>query len=99
MQIITTAFLILCAGIVSANEHSWSVSLETGAVRQSRDDVRYPGDNGTGFSIDNAVGNGPFYSYRLESILSIDNKNQLRILIAPFHISDTTSLQRLSDKV
>lgn len=89
MRIITTAFLIFCASTVSANDYPWSVSLETGAVWQSRNDVRNPGDSGTRFSIDNTIDDGPYHFYRLESFFNFSDKNQLRFLIAPFRISES----------
>ena len=89
MRILLATFLILCAGTVSANEYPWSVGLETGAVWQSRNDVRNPGDSGTRFSIADTVGDGPYYFYRVESIFTLSDKNQLRFLIAPFRISES----------
>jgi len=89
MRIITTAFLIFGASTVSANDHPWSVSLETGAVWQSRNDVRNPGDTGTRFSLDDTVGDGPYYFYRFESFWNLNDKTQLRFLIAPFRLSET----------
>ena len=94
MRTLLATFLILCAGTVSANEYPWSVSLETGAVWQSRNDVRNPGDTGTRFSIADAAGEGPYYFYRFESFVSLSEKNQLRILIAPLRISETGVLDK-----
>jgi hypothetical protein len=79
---------MLGASTVSANEYPWSVSLETGAVWQSRNDVRNPGDSGTRFSIADTVGEGPYYYYRLESFLNLSDSTQLRFLVAPFRLSE-----------
>jgi hypothetical protein len=86
---IVTAFLMFGANTVSANEYHWSMSLETGAVWQSRNDVRNPGNSGTRFSIADTVGEGPYNFYRLESILDLTDSRQLRFLIAPFRLSET----------
>ena len=88
MRIITTAFLIICASSVSANDSSRSVSFETGAVWQTRNDVRNPGDTGTRFSIADTVGEGPYNYFRFESFFNLGDKRQLRFLIAPFEISE-----------
>ena len=89
MRIIPTSFLIFCTTTVSANDHPWSIGLETGAVWQNRNDVRNPGDTGTRFSLADTVGDGPYYFYRVESVLNVGDKNQLRFLIAPFRLSET----------
>jgi hypothetical protein len=89
MRLLLATFLILGTGTVAASEDRWSVSLESGAAWQSRNDVRIPGDTGTRFSIADAVGEGPFLFYRLESFLNLDKKHQLRFLIAPFSFSES----------
>ena len=89
MHILFATFLILFASFASANENPWSVSLETGAAWQSRNDVRNPGDTGTRFSIADTVGEGPYHFYRFESFINIGDKNQLRFLVAPFRISES----------
>jgi len=80
--------------IVSANQDPWSVGVETGAVWQSRNDVRNPGDSGTRFSFVDAVGAGPYYFYRLESFLNLSDSTQLRFLIAPFQLSEKGRLDK-----
>lgn len=99
MKKICAAFMSLCAGSAAANEFPWSVNLETGAVWQSRNDVRIPGDSGTRFSIDDVAGDGPYVFYRLESFLNLSDKTQLRFLIAPFRFSDTGVPERDIDFV
>ena len=91
MRILLTIFLTFCVSSVSANsenDHPWSVGVETGAVWQSRNDVRNPGDNGTRFSFADTMGEGPYHFYRLESFINLGEKKQLRFLIAPFEISE-----------
>lgn len=89
MRNLLAIFVILCAGTVSANEYPWSVNLETGAVWQNRNDVRIPGDSGTRFSITDIAGEGPFQFYRLEYFLNLNEKNQIRFMIAPFQYSES----------
>jgi hypothetical protein len=89
MRNLLAAFLILCAGTASANDYPWSISLETGAVWQNRNDVRIPGDTGTQFSISDITSRGPFAFYRLEYLLNLSERQQLRFLIAPFRFSES----------
>lgn len=81
--------VILWTGTVSANEYPWSIHLETGAVRQHRNDVRIPGDTGTRYSIADIGGEGPFPFYRVEYFLNLSDKKQLRFLVAPFRFSES----------
>jgi len=79
----------LFLGVVSADEYPWSVNLETGAVWQARNDVRIPGDSGTRFSISDSASVGALPFYRLESVINLSEKGQLRFLIAPFRYSES----------
>ena len=89
MRSLIAILTILCTGSVLAGEHPWSVNLETGAVWQSRNDVRIPGNTGTRFSIDDVSGDGPYFFYRLESFVGLSDKTQLRFLLAPFRFSES----------
>ena len=80
---------MLYVSIAPADQQSWSLSLETGGVWQSRNDVRIPNDTGTRFAIDNITESGPFAYYRLESSFDLDDDRQLRLLLAPLRISES----------
>lgn len=79
--------MLLWAGAVAANEPPWMINLETGAVWQSRNDVRIPGDSGTQYSIADIAGEGPFQFYRLEYFYNLGKRKQLRFLVAPFRFT------------
>lgn len=89
MRILLATFVILCVGSVSANDDPWSINVETGAVWQNRNDVRIPGDTGTRFSIADIASEGPHQFYRLEYLLNLDEKRQLRFLLAPLRFSES----------
>jgi hypothetical protein len=89
MRKLLAIFMILGASSVSANESPWSINLETGAVWQDRNDVRIPGDSGTRFSIADTAGEGPFQFYRLEYLLNLSERTQLRLLLAPLRFSES----------
>lgn len=81
--------------VSNAEEHpAWELNLETGAVWQTRNNVRIPGDNGTRFSLADVAGKGPFAFYRLESLVNLDANQQLRFLIAPFKYTETGELDK-----
>lgn len=87
MRKLIAALIVLWASPVTANESPWTISLETGAVWQSRNDVRIPGDDGTQYSIADIAGEGPFLFYRLEYFLNLAERKQLRFLVAPFRFT------------
>ena len=83
-QPVLLAILCMLSGsIAAADQTPWSLSLETGGVWQSRNDVRIPNDTGTRFAIDNITESGPFAYYRLESSFNLGDDRQLRLLLAP----------------
>jgi hypothetical protein len=79
----------MAASSASADEYPWSLNLETGALWQQRNDVRIPGDSGTRFSITDSVGEGPYQFYRLEYLLNLSKRTQLRFLLAPLRFSES----------
>lgn len=85
--LLIVAIFYTCSGF--ANGSPWSVSLETGALWQARNDVRIPGAGGTRFSIAEIASAGPFSYYRLESTLDVGDKGQLRLLMAPFRYTES----------
>jgi hypothetical protein len=67
--------------------------VEAGAAYQSRNDVQVPNDaSGTRFSIQDAVGNGPFPAVRVDFAWALGNRHELRFLIAPFGFEERGTL-------
>lgn len=89
MRKLLAVVTLLLTGTASAHDFHWSVSLETGAVWQSRNDVRIPGDSGTRFSLADSVTDGPLPFYRLEALRNLGEKGQLRLLFAPFRFTES----------
>lgn len=64
--------------------------IESGPVWQNLNDVEIPNDGtATRFSLSELVGTGPFLSYRLYLSYAINEKHQLRLLLAPFSIEES----------
>ncbi|QKT04737.1 hypothetical protein HUS23_13420 [Ectothiorhodospiraceae bacterium 2226] len=94
---ITTTFCIgvgVAATLVStllpagagASEH---VVLESGALWQSRNDVRIPGDSGDRFALDDITGAGPFLHTRVTVNFALAERHSLRLVYAPLTISES----------
>jgi hypothetical protein len=81
-------------GNATAEELSWDLGLETGAVWQSRNEVQIPGDTGTRYSLDDIAGSGPFPFYRLELTYNLKPRHSLRFLYAPFEYTETGTLDK-----
>jgi len=68
----------------------YSLELEAGPVWQSRNEVQIPNDEeGTRFSLEEMTGQGPWASGRLYFNWNISNRHGIRVLIAPFSITET----------
>ncbi|MFU8817536.1 MAG: hypothetical protein ACNA7W_19495 [Pseudomonadales bacterium] len=65
------------------------IGVEAGAVWQSRNDVRIPGDTGTRFAADGITGSGPFGFVRLEIAGEFAPRHGLRLVYAPLRISES----------
>lgn len=77
-----------------ANETSRSsIDIETGAVWQSYNDVQIPGDTGTRFSLSDVAGNSPFSFIRVELLYDVDDRHQLRFLLAPLEYTERGVLE------
>ena len=87
--LITGLFLL---SSVNAEESKWTFILEGGAVYQTRNDVQIPPTTGTRFSLVDAIGQGPLPYIRFETKYKLDNKQRLRLLIAPLAIEETGQL-------
>jgi hypothetical protein len=86
---------VFAAGQVTAEPSvRGSVTLETGAVWQARNDVRIPGDSGTQFALDELTGQGPFPFVRLEADYILRGPHEVRVLIAPFEINESGQLAK-----
>ena len=78
-------------------EQGFTLSLETGAVRQSRNDVRVPGDGGTRFAFDELTGSGPFAFVRLSADYDINRRHAVRAVYAPYRIQERGALSEAVD--
>ncbi len=93
-KILAIGYLTLAAGAAAADDSRWSIGIETGPVRQARNDIQRPGDTGTRFGLDDTVGNGPYPFFRFEATYKLSDKHELRGLIAPFQIEDDGALRQ-----
>lgn len=73
------------------------IELEGGAVWQTRNDVRIPGDTGTKFSLLDLAGRGPEAAGRLTVNLRLSGRSGLRLLLAPLTLRHTGTLPRSVD--
>lgn len=73
-----------------------TVDLETegGPVWFGRNDVRIPGDGGTGFDMTELTGAGPALSLRLYATYAFNDRHALRLAYAPLSIEGTGTLDR-----
>ena len=69
-----------------------ALTLETGPVWFSRNDVRIPGDTGTRFDMRELTGNGPEAFVRLEGTWDFNARHGIRLLVAPLEVSGTGDL-------
>ena len=70
-----------------------SIEFETGPVWQSLNNVQIPNnENGTGFSLFNLVGKGPWFAGRMYVTINLTPKHELRLLAAPLDINEKSVL-------
>lgn len=86
------ALCFLAASGSTARADGVRLGLETGAVWQSRNDVRIPGDDGTRFAFDDVSGSGPFPFVRLEVDYDFAERHGLRLVYAPFRVEESGQL-------
>lgn len=87
--------VVLCLGIpfVSWAAHGEILTgVEAGAGYQSRNDVRIPGDTGTGFSLKDLQGSGPVPVVRAWGEWRFADKHGLRLTAAPLRVEGTGTL-------
>jgi hypothetical protein len=71
-------------------EPPFSLELEVGPGWQSRNDVQIPNDaGGTRFSLEQLVGSGPWPAARLYFNWNINERNGLRLVLAPLSYTET----------
>ena len=83
--------LVTAAGTSAQGEAGrLTAELEAGPVWQSRNDVQIPNtEDGTRFSLVDAIGEGPWVSARLYLTWDINPKHGLMALLAPLSITET----------
>ena len=94
--------LLLCTACASPGSsrsahrdaYPFRVELESGALWQSRNDVRIPGDGGTRFSMANLIEDDPFPAWRLTADWDLNQKHAVRAVIAPLELDGTGELTR-----
>lgn len=70
----------------------WSMGIEAGPVWQAKNDVAVPGDTGTRFALDDVTGAGPFPYARIELTYQLNEKQELRGLVAPLSLDGDGTL-------
>lgn len=73
--------------------HPFTLELEGGSLWQNRNDVRIPGDDGTRFSMQDLIGDGPFPVVRLTADWDIDERHAVRLVLAPIEFDGTGELE------
>ncbi len=76
-----------------ASQQKFALHVEAGAVWQDRNKVQIPNDaQGTRFSLQEVTGSGPWATARVEGLWSLNDRHQLRALLAPLAFSETGTL-------
>lgn len=85
---------LLQAGPNDSQKH-FITQLELGPVWQGRNDVQIPNDeSGTRFSLKDLTGSGPFPVIRFYFTWRINERNDLRLLLAPLSITESGILNK-----
>ena len=97
ISIFSAVAIVALAGEVSAQSRpSRVLEIELGAAWQDRNDVQIPNDsNGTRFALDGVTGSGPFFAPRIQFSTPLAPRHELRLLAAPFGITESGSLDKL----
>lgn len=93
-QCCTASFAALLLALIPATAHAqgtgFVIELEGGPVWQSYNDVEIPNDgSATRFSLSDLAGNGPWPGGRLYITAPIGGRHALRLLLAPFSLTET----------
>jgi hypothetical protein len=89
--------VLLSAPTWAVNRSDWkrfSFELEGGAVWQSKNDVRIPGNTGTEFSFKDLTSSGPYAAGRLALNWNIRERHGLRFIAAPLRVDETSALNQ-----
>jgi len=82
--------LTATASLAAADDSRFSLELEAGPVWQSSNDVQIPNDElGTRFSLKDLVGTGPWPAARVYFTWNINQKQSLRLLLAPLSYTES----------
>lgn len=86
----TTLMAALSSAGATAQVSTVAVELEAGPVWQSYNDVEIPNDGtATRFSLEELAGNGPWTAGRLYVTWNVAERHGLRLLLAPFSLTET----------
>ena len=88
-----SALLCLVVLLPAAQADRIRVGVETGALWQTRNDVRIPGDDGTRFALDDVAGQGPFPFVRLDIDWQVAERHGLRLVYAPLRFEERGTLE------
>jgi hypothetical protein len=84
------AGLLGVGGAAAGESPDFSLELELGPAWQSRNDVQIPNSElGTRFSLEELVGQGPWFAGRLYLTWNINDKHGLRLLAAPLSYTES----------
>ena len=89
------AGLLLPLAVLLAGPQShagWFVDLESGAAVSGYNDVRVPGDGGTGFSLSEDLESDETWFYRLRAGISFGGRHTISALFAPLTIDASGSV-------
>ncbi|MEL6870750.1 MAG: hypothetical protein AAFO81_13205 [Pseudomonadota bacterium] len=75
-----------------ADAAAYQLSVETGGVGFSRNDIRIPNDTGTKFDMTELTGSGPTLFLRLNASVDLNSRHGLRFVAAPLEVSDVGTL-------
>lgn len=87
------ASMVAPAAASAQGDSRFTLQLEGGPLFQSRNDVRIPNEGGTKFSLKDAVGSGPYGAFRVEALVELNEKNDLRFVAAPLVVEDDATLR------
>lgn len=85
--------LIMTSSVLAGD---FDIRFESGGIWFSRNDVRIPGDQGTGFDLMDLTGRGPDPYVRLAATYDFNARHALRLTLAPLEVDGTG---RLSEDV
>lgn len=84
-------------GSAADNPKPYRLFIESGAVWQTRNVARIPGDGGTDFSLTRLIGAGPNTYLRLTLFAPLSGRDGLRLVYSPLRIQGTGRLERTTE--